>query len=179
MESEDVYTLMMDALDGELAEAGWAELESHLRARPDLAQEWAAMQAVDTLLHSAPLVAPPAAFVARTVARLPNRRRRLLTSVLLYLMLLGSGIIPLAAIVWIALQFLPGLDAPILAQSLWQGGSQLLRLAQVVLAALVSGAAQFVTEQPTVIGWLLLMTGIVALWGGVYNRLVLQPGQSA
>jgi anti-sigma factor RsiW len=178
MESEDVYTLMMDALDGELSEAGRAELESHLRARPDLAQEWAAMQAVDTLLQRAPLVVPPATFVARTVARLPNRRRRLWTSAIVYLMLLGSGLIPLAAIIWIALAFMPGLDAPVLAQSLWQAGGELVRLAQVVVTALLGGIGQLVAEQPALVGWLLLMMGIVALWGGVYNRLVLQPGRS-
>lgn len=179
MESEEVYTLMMDALDGELSEAGWAELESHLRARPDLAQEWTALQAVDTLLQTTPAVAPPATFVAQTLARLPNRRRRLWASAIAYLLLLGSGVIPLAAMVWIVFRFLPALDATILAQSLWQGISEVLRLSQVVLGALLSGAGQFVTEQPAVIGWLLLMAGVVALWGGIYNRLVLQPEQGA
>jgi hypothetical protein len=97
----------------------------------------------------------------------------------MYVLLLASGIIPLAAIAWIGFQFLPELDAPVLAQSLWQGASELLRLGQVVLKALLGGAGQFVSEQPAVFGWLLLMAGLVALWGGIYNRLVLQPEQGA
>ena len=31
---ETVYALMMEALDGELTDSGWTELEAHLRARP-------------------------------------------------------------------------------------------------------------------------------------------------
>ena len=66
-EPDEVFTLMMDALDGELADDGWAELEAHLRARPDLAREWRAWQAVDTLFQTAPVLMPAVDFTQRTL----------------------------------------------------------------------------------------------------------------
>lgn len=175
METEDVYTLMMEALDGELSEEGWSELESHLRARPALAREWRALQAIDTLFRSAPLLQPAEGFAQRTVARLPSSRQRLWMGVAVYVALLLSGLAPLGAMAWIAIQYLPALFEPALFRSLWKAGGQLLELGGAVLSALLKGAGQLVGQQPALIGWLVVMVGVVALWGVVYHRLVLQP----
>lgn len=174
METEDVYTLMMEALDGELSEAGWAELESHLRARPDLAREWAAMQAIDTLFRQTPALRPAADFTQRTVARLPHARQRLWVSLIIYLLLLASGLIPLGVIAWLLLRIGPALAHPALLRGLWQAGGELLGLAQLIIGALLRGAGEFVAQQPAVWAGFLLMVGAIALWGGVYNRLVLR-----
>ena len=71
---ENIYTMMMEALDGELSETGLNELESHLRVRPDLAREWVALQAIDRLFRNSPILSPAVDFTQRTLARLPNRR---------------------------------------------------------------------------------------------------------
>ena len=177
METEDLYTMMMDALDGELAEAEQAELESHLRARPQLAREWEAMRMVDALFTSTPLLQPAADFAQRTVARLPGSRQRLLAGVLIYLLVLASGIIPLIALGWITVQLVPTLGQPALFRSLAQGAAEFARLLGVVLDALLDGAGQLVGQQPTVAAGLLLMVSVVLLWFGVYNRLVLRHQQ--
>ncbi len=178
METEDVYTLMMEALDGELSEDGWSELESHLRARPGLAREWRALQTIDTLFRSAPLLQPADGFAQRTVARLPSSRQRLWMGLVVYAALLLTGLAPLGAIVWMAIQFLPALVEPALFRSLLQAGTQLLELAGVTLSALLRGAGQLVGQQPALVGWLVVMIGVVVLWGSVYHRLVLQPRRS-
>lgn len=175
METEDVYTLMMEALDGELSEEGWSELESHLRARPALAREWRALQTIDTLFRSAPLLQPAEGFAQRTVAHLPSSRQRLWMGVAVYVALLLSGLAPLGAMAWIAIQYLPALIEPALLRGLWKAGGQLLELGGAVLSALLKGAGQLVGQQPALIGWLVVMVGVVALWGVVYHRLVLQP----
>lgn len=175
---EDTYTLMMDALDGELSEAGWAELESHLRARPALAREWETLRAVDALLKRAPMLQPAADFTQRTLARIPDSRRRLWAGVTLYFLLLASGIIPLGAIVWIAVQVIPLLGQPTLLRGLLQAGAGFVQMIQAVFGALLNGAGEFVDQQPLALAYLSLMAAIVALWAGVYGRLVLYSRRS-
>jgi anti-sigma factor RsiW len=177
METEDLYTMMMDALDGELAEAEWAELEVHLRARPQLQREWEAMRMVDALFSSTPLLQPAAGFAQRTMARLPGSRQRLWAGVLIYFLVLAAGIVPLIALGWIAVQLMPALGQPALFRSLAQGVAELARLLGVVLDALLDGAGQLVGQRPTVVAGLLLMVSVVLLWFGVYNRLVLRHQQ--
>ena len=104
---ENAYSLMMEALDGELSATGWAELESHLRVRPELAQEWQALQAIDQLFRSTPALSPAADFTQRTLARLPNRRTRLWFVASLYVLLLVVGLIPVLFIGWLAAQSNP------------------------------------------------------------------------
>lgn len=178
MESDDVYTLMMEALDGELAEEGWSELESHLRARPGLAREWQALQAIDALFRSAPLLQPADGFARRTVSHLSTSRRRLWMGLAVYVAMLLTGLVPLGAIVWIALQYLPALFEPALFRSLWQAAGQLLEMGGVALSALLKGAGQLVGQQPAFLGWLVVLFGVIVLWGSVYHRLVLQPRSS-
>lgn len=177
MDSDEVFTLMMDALDGELSEAGWAELESHLRARPELEREWQAMRAVDTLLRSAPMLRPAVDLSQRTLARIPDSRQRLWAGVILYLLVLLSGLIPLGAVAWLALQIFPAVGEPAFVRGLWQAGGEFVRLAQVVLSALLKGSGELLSEQPVVLGWFSVMAGLVALWAGIYGRLVLHSRQ--
>jgi anti-sigma factor RsiW len=172
---EGIIALMMEALDGELSAAGEAELAAHLRARPDLAAEFEKMQAVDQLLRQTPLLTPPAGFVQRTVQHLPGTRQRLWMGVLVYTVFLAAGVIPLVGLGWAAVLIVPALGQPALWSGLWQAMLALC-WAQlgVILGALAGGAAQLVAEQPATIGWLLLMVLVVVVWGGVFNRLVLQ-----
>ena len=175
MEQEELYALMMEALDGELSETGLAELESHLRARPRLAREWEAMRAVDALFRSSPVLQPAVNFRQQTLARLPGSRQRLYAGVIIYLMILVSGLIPLAAAVWVAVQLLPALTQPALLRSLWQGGIEFVGLVQLMVSAFFGGVGEFVREQPDIFAWGFLLVAIIALWVVVYSRLVLQP----
>ncbi|MDX1662845.1 MAG: hypothetical protein R3272_03565 [Candidatus Promineifilaceae bacterium] len=173
METEEIYALMMEALDGELSEDGLAELELHLRARPNLAREWQALQAIDSLLSHAPVLAPAEGFARRTVARLPATRQRLWLGVIAYLLLLAGGVVPVAALAWAALNLLPA-SVSVLLRSLWQAAVELVDLAATVLEALLSGAGELVAQQPALGGWLLLMVAVVVAWVAVYHRLVFQ-----
>ncbi|HSM57551.1 MAG TPA: hypothetical protein VK879_15470 [Candidatus Sulfomarinibacteraceae bacterium] len=175
MESDEVYTLMMEALDGELSENGKAELETHLRAHPELAREWKALQRIDTLLRSAPMARPAADFAQRTMARLPGARQRLWIGVAIYVMMLAGGLIPLAVIGAFGLQMIPALSEPAFFRGIWLACSHILQVLGVMLGALLRGAGELVGEQPTVLAWLVVMVGVVALWLGVYSRLVFQP----
>ncbi len=171
---DDIIVLMMEALDGELPAAAEAELQAHLRARPELAAEWERMCAVDLLLRQAPLLAPSHGFVQRTMRHLPGARDRLWLGVLVYAFFLAAGVIPLIGLGWAAVQLIPALGQPALWSGLWQATLALLNAVGVILGALAVGAGQLVAEQPATIGWLLLMVFVVLLWGGVFNRLVLQ-----
>ena len=51
----------------------------------------------------------------------------------------------------------------------------LTTVAATVVGALFAGAGRFVVEQPTVVGWLIVLAGFVFLWGGVFQRLLAQP----
>jgi anti-sigma factor RsiW len=165
---------MMDALDGELSAAGQVELESHLRARPELAQEWVALQAVERLLRTTPPVPVPAGFAYRTVGLLPVTPRHLWLGVLVYFLFLACGVIPLIGVGWLAIQLAPALGEPALWSGFLQGALAQLAALGVIVRAAAGGAAEWLIEQPAAIGWLLLMIAVVLLWGGVVSRLVLQ-----
>jgi anti-sigma factor RsiW len=176
---ERVFTLMMEALDGELTEAGWAELESHLRVRPDIAREWQALQAIDQLFRSTPALSPAAGFAQRTLAQLPNSRTRLWFVTSFYVLLLISGLIPLLFVGWITTRLIPALLEPALIRSLIQAGSEIFRVIGVVTSAVLAGSGNLLQQQPAVIGWLLVMAGIVLVWGGIYRQLVSAPHGSS
>ena len=84
MEHENAYTLMMDALDGELAGDHKEDLEAHLRACPTCTREWQALLAIDTLFKQTPALSPAIGFTQRTLARLPNRKYRVWSISALY-----------------------------------------------------------------------------------------------
>ena len=177
MEHETFFALMMDALDGELAEDGRSELESHLRVCPDCLREWRALSAIDTLFQQTPILMPAADFAQRTIALLPNRRLRIWTMGVMYLFLLLSGIAPLliGGIAYTLLR--PAFSQPNVWESLSQSISKIFQVIGTVLNALFISTGEFIGQNPAVLGWLLVMIGIVSLWGGVFQQLVLQPRQ--
>jgi anti-sigma factor RsiW len=175
MEHEDTYLMMMDALDGELDDAAQAELDAHLRACLPCRQEWQAILAVHTLLLQTPALAPAADFAQRTIARLPNRRARLAATAVIYSLLLLGGVLPLALGLWLFVIVSPIFQEPGILSSLWAIAQHTLQLAGTVVSALLSGLGELAVQQPAVIGWLLVILGIVSVWGGVSQQLIFQP----
>ncbi len=177
MEHEEIFTLMMDALDGELLADEQFMLESHLRACPDCMQEWQAMSAIDALFRRSPMLSPAADFTQRTLARLPNRRLRLWLMGVVYVTLLMAGLLPVLLVVGTAVLLASSLGEPTAPSS----GLQLLvtglQLGGVLVGAVFTAVSRLVIEQPSIIGWLLVMVGIVFLWSGVYRQLLNAPAQ--
>lgn len=177
---EHIYVMMMEALDGELADVDRLELEAHLRARPDLAREWRLLQSIDLLLRQTPPLSPAVGFAERTLARLPHSRQRIWALSTAYVMLLVSGLLPMAAIIWFVTTFSETLTRP----SLWRGLAQMLAAVLGIGQTVVSGLWQVImalgrqaSEQPGIWGWLFVMIGMVVLWRGVYQQLMQQPQQ--
>jgi anti-sigma factor RsiW len=175
MEHERFHLLMMDALDGELAAEQQTELESHLRACPECRREWHAILAIDTLFRQAPMLSPAAGFTQRTVAMLPNRRARLWAISIIYVLLLLSGILPILLVVWAANTVVPIVSQPAFMESARQVLDQGVRLVGVIAEALFKGLGELIAQQPAILGWLLVLAGMVFVWNGVYQQLVSQP----
>jgi anti-sigma factor RsiW len=175
MKHEDAYILMMDALDGELADSHKDDLEAHLRACPACDREWQVLLAIDMLFRHTPALAPAAGFTQRTLARLPNRQYRVWTISTIYVLLLLGGALPMLVGLWVYNQFGTALSEPSLWRTLSQAVGQTLQVVGTVLGALVAGAGEFVVQQPAVLGWLLVIVGLVSLWSGVFQQLVLRP----
>lgn len=175
MEHERFHLLMMDMLDGELATEQQTELESHLRACPDCHREWHAILAIDTLFRQAPMLGPAAGFAQRTVAMLPNRRARLWAISIIYVLLLLSGILPILLVVWAADTIVPVVSQPAFVESAQRVLGQGVRLVGVIAGALFKGLGELVVQQPAILGWLLVLAGMVFIWNGVYQQLINQP----
>jgi len=178
MEHEEFITLMMDTLDGELASNREQELEAHLRACPDCSREWQALLAIDRLFRHTPALSPAVGFTQRTIARLPNRRVRVWAISAIYGLVLLSGLIPLLLTVLAISRLAPILSQPALVQSVMQSMQTTMQVGGTILSALLNGAGEMILQQPTLIGWLLVMVGIVFLWGGVYRQLSPVPSNS-
>ncbi len=174
MEHETFFALMMDALDGELADDGRFELESHLRACPDCAQEWQALMTVETLFQATPAIAPPAGFAQTVLAALPNRQLRMMTLGVMYLLLLFSGLIPLVVGGLTVTIFRPSLSQPGVWESIWQSVLHLMNVVGTVVGALFASVGNFISEYPAVLGWALVMAGVVSIWGGVLRQVQIQ-----
>ncbi len=175
MEHEEYYLLMMDALDGELAEGQHAQLESHLRTCLPCRQEWRALITIDQLFREAPILAPAANFAQRTLARLPNRRYRVWLIGAIYVVLLFSGALPLLVGTLVAQRYGAIVNEPGVLRSLLQSLAHTLEIVGTVASALLTAMGQFVLENPAMLGWLFVMVGAVALWGGVYQQLLGAP----
>lgn len=175
MEHEETYLLMMDALDGELVESDHVELEAHLRACPSCRQEWQALLAVHTLLQQTPALSPAVDFAQRTLARLPNRRVRLWALTSIYALLLLGGILPIALGVWLAFILRPVLSEPTILSSISQSIGQALQVMGTIATALLAGLGEMIVQQPAIVGWLLVLLGIISVWGGVSRQLIFQP----
>jgi anti-sigma factor RsiW len=175
LEHENAYAWMMDALDGALTESNQHALESHLSDCAECQHEWQALLAIDTLFRQAPMLSPAAGFTQRTLARLPDRRYRVWAITSIYAILLLGGMIPLAIGIYLVSRLAPVLTQPALFQSVWASLVKAVEVSGTVLLALLNSVGEVILQQPTLIGWLLVMIGIVAVWGGVYRQLV---GQS-
>ena len=177
MEHEEIVTLMMESLDGEIQQDELAQLDAHLQSCPSCSQQWESIQAIHQLFLQAPLLSPAADFTQRTLARLPNPRHRLMALSAVYGLLLLSGLAPLVLFIWFATQIRPAFNQPALVDGLLQGGEQLLGLGQTILAAFwqsLSDFGELIGQQPAIIGLILVMLGAIFLWGGVYSQLTRQ-----
>ena len=177
MEHENYFTLMMDALDGELSAEGEASLQVHLRACPECQKEWQTIVAVDRLFRQSPMLSPAAGFTQRTIARLPSRRARLWAMGTVYVTLLLSGLVPVALFVLAMIFLMPLVQEPAIVDSAFQLLTKGVQLTGVIIGGLLSGMEQLLVEQPALVGWLLVMSGIVFLWSGVLSQLLNQPQQ--
>ena len=172
MNHDDAFALMMDMLDGEASADQTQTLESHLRACPECDREWRALVAIDTLFRQTPALSPAADFVEKTLARLPNRQMRIWAMGTIYGAILLGGLIPLALLGLLANRLMPVLSQPALVTSVFESLQTTYRTAGIILAALVSGAGEVLVQQPVYVGYMLVITGIIFLWSGVYRRLV-------
>jgi hypothetical protein len=105
---------------------------------------------------------------------LPNNNYRIWLIGAIYGFLLISGVLPLVILGWVVTSLAPALTEPAFGRGLVQAGGQILSLATAVLGAFLhglGGLAQQMAQQQTTIGWLMVMVGIVFLWGGVYRQL--------
>ena len=93
----------------------------------------------------------------------------------LYGFLLLCGLVPLLLGVFLAVRYSTILSQPSLLEPVWSSLVGAGRVAATVVDALFAGAGRFVIEQPTVVGWLIILAGLVFLWGGVFQRLLAQP----
>lgn len=172
MNHDDAFALMMDMLDGEPLEYQVRDLETHLRACPDCSREWRALVAIDTLFRQTPALSPAADFVEKTLARLPNRRMRIWAMGAIYGAILFGGLIPLALLGLLAYRLMPVLSQPALVGSIFESLQTTYRTTGIVMAALASSAGEVLVQQPMYVGYMLVVAGIIFLWGGVYRRLV-------
>jgi anti-sigma factor RsiW len=180
MEHEERYfTLMMGALDGELASDERAELEAHLDICADCALEWRALAAIEALFRQAPILMPAFDFAERTLARLPGQRARRWALGTIYALLLVSGVAPLLLVLFLAGRYAPILSQPELLGGIWGALAELGRAGATIIGALLAGAGRFVIEQPMLIGWFIILAGLVFLWGGIFHRLTAQPATVA
>jgi len=177
MEHEEIVTLMMESLDGELQQDEMTQLNAHLQSCPSCSQQWESIQAIHQLFLQAPVLSPAADFTQRTLARLPNPRHRLMALSAIYGLLLLSGLVPLILFIWLATQIRPAFNQPAFVDGLLQGGEQLLGLGQTILAAFwqsLSDLGELIGQEPAIIGLMLVMLGAIFLWGGVYSQLTRQ-----
>ncbi len=177
MEHDDVFALMMDMLDGEATQMQAQSLEAHLRACPGCDREWRALVAIDTLFRQTPALSPAADFVGKTLARLPNRRARIWAMGAVYGAILLGGLVPLAILGLLVYRLMPVLTQPALVSSVLGSLQTTYRTTGTVLGALANGAGEALVQQPTYLGWMIVVAGVIFLWGGVYRRLVLPGAQ--
>ena len=171
-EMDEIYALMMTALDGELNAAEEADLAVQLLAKPKLQREWESWQAVDELFRTTPAVAPVAIdFTAQTLARLPNPSQRFWILGGLYTLLFFLGVMPLVAATWLAGNLAPLNNPPVIVRSIATVVLETFRLIQIVLRGLAVGAAEFIQQQPLVLLLALALLGVVFLWNTVYRQL--------
>lgn len=172
---ERYYLMMMDALDGTLPDEARDTLQGHLRDCTACGREWQALLAIDMLFRQTPLLLPAVNFAERTLARLPDRRVRVWALGGIYSLLLLSGIVPILLGIFLLGRYAPILQQPALVERVFTSLGALGRVVVTVIDALLAGGGRFVAEQPAIVGWLIVLAGLVLLWGGVFQRLLAQP----
>ncbi len=101
MDCEQNQIWMTDALDGLLAPAERERLMDHVARCPACRADWAALQAVDELFSTAPMISAPADLVAQVQARLAHReaqRRTLMGGIILLLAALSLWLLALPSL---------------------------------------------------------------------------------
>ena len=174
MEHEEIQNLMMETLDGDIDEVGRMQMDEHLQNCPTCLQEWHSVEAIHQLFLDTPALSPTAQFAERTLSRLPVTPYRIWLVSGVYGLLLISGLVPLIAIIWLSAEFVPAFNQPALIRTVLQAGGHVAGVLQAIMAAAWQGIGnicQILGQQPNIIGWLLVMLGIVVIWGGVYNQL--------
>ena len=160
-DQEYIEALMMDAIDGTLSRSGKRELNSYLESNPSMAEELAAMQAVDSLFAEPQMIEPPTAFVENTMAHLPNLTVRKWTTGLLGALLILLGLAPIALIT-LLFSNMPAQTAVLeMTEAILSGAAQL-----------VSGLIGYVTNQPVALAVPAIMFSSIFLWYALYRRMV-------
>ena len=174
MEHEEIYTLMMEVLDDDIEDSGRRELDGHLRDCEPCQKDWQAIQAIHQLFLDTPVLSPAAGFAERTLRQIPVSPYRIWLVSGVYGLLLLSGLIPLIAMIWLSAEFGPALNQPAFVRILLQAGTQVWGLGQVVVGAAwqaLGTTGELLGQQPNILGWLLVMAGIVFIWGGVFSQM--------
>lgn len=172
MEHETYYLLMMGALDDDLDAEQAERLQTHLRVCPPCQREWHALTAIDRLLREAPMLMPAADFAQRALTRLPDRRHRAWLLASMYLVLLLSGALPVLAGTWLVTQYGVLVQEPGVLGTLLRALAHTAEVIGTVVGALLTSAGRFVLENPSILGWLFVMVGLVTLWSGVYRQVL-------
>ncbi len=174
MEHEEIYNLMMEALDGDIEDSGRSNLDSHLHHCESCQREWQAVQAIHQLFLDSPILSPASDFAERTLQQIQESPYRIWLVSGVYGLLLLSGLVPLIALIWLSAEFGPALNQPAFGRILLQAGNQVWGLGQVVVGAAwqaLGTSGELLGQQPNILGWLLVMAGIVFIWGGVFSQM--------
>ncbi|MCZ2113100.1 MAG: zf-HC2 domain-containing protein [Anaerolineae bacterium] len=176
---ERYFMMMMEALDGKSTAGEHAELQAHLRECADCAREWQALLAIDALFRQTPILMPAVDFAERTLARLPDARTRRLALGAMYVGTLMGGLFPLLVAAFLVVRYAPLLSQPALLGSVWATVAGASRIVATVIEALFAGAGHLLAEQPALIGWYIILAGLVFLSGSVFQWLLKQPFEAS
>jgi anti-sigma factor RsiW len=175
MTHEEAYLLMMNALDGVVKPADAERLDEHLTLCADCLNEWRALQLVDGLLASAPMVAAPAGLSQRVQARIdaPSWQRTLGALFALSLGSLGALLliaVP-AGIVLLGMWTVYNEPASFAGVLVWL--NQLVRVSGSLLGSLWTTIRLFITElaaSPVTFAWMLLAALVAGIWAHMLRR---------
>ena len=170
MNEDQLFSLMADALDGMLSERDQEILDHHLATRPDLAEEWLAMQQIDQLFRAVPALPTPVYFAERTLALLPDSRTRRILMGSTFLILLLLGIIPVWGGVVLYWQMGSGTAVVDFGKRLAESWATL----QMLGSSFVSTIQLTLNTHPYLYGWLFLMLGVIGVWASLYWQLIHQ-----
>jgi uncharacterized membrane protein YoaK (UPF0700 family) len=76
---------------------------------------------------------------------------------------------------WLISTLFPVVQQPGFMERMIESSVNFLEIAVAVLGALLSGLGEFIIQQPAILGWSIVMVGVVTLWSGVYRQLTSQP----